>query len=53
MVISHIAVTRCNGQPPPPSKAWKTFASSADKFIQKTQEYVLQGIDAGGVYRAI
>jgi Glycosyl-hydrolase family 116, catalytic region len=53
VVINHIAVTRCNGQPPPPSKAWKTFASSADKFIKKTQEYVLQGIDPGGVYRAI
>ena len=53
MVIDNIAVTRCSGQPPPSSKPWKTFASRVDKFIQKTQEYVLQGIDPGGVYRAI
>jgi hypothetical protein len=53
VVINNIAVARCSGQPPPSSKPWKTFASRADKFIQKTQEYVLQGIDPGGVYRAI
>ena len=34
-------------------KAWKIFASKANKFIQKTQEYVLQGLDPGGFYRAV
>jgi hypothetical protein len=53
VVINNIAVARCSGQPSPSSKPWKTFASRADRFIQKTQEYVLQGIDPGGVYRAI
>ena len=37
----------------PSSKSWKTFASRADEFIRKTQEYVLQGLDPGGFYRAI
>ena len=53
MIINNIAVARTSGQPAPSSKSWKTFASRADKFLQKTQEYVLQGIDPGGVYRAI
>jgi hypothetical protein len=53
VVIDNIAVARCSGKPPSSYKPWKTFASRADKFIQKTQEYVLQGIDPGGVYRAI
>ncbi len=53
MVINRVAVTRCSGQPPPSYRSRKTFASRADKFIQKTQDYVLQGIDPGGVYRAI
>ena len=35
------------------SKSWNTFTSRADEFIRKTQEYVLQGLDPGGVYRAI
>jgi glycogen debranching enzyme len=52
VVINNIAVSRCSDQPALSSKSWKTFASRADKFIQKTQEYVLQGIDPGGVYRA-
>jgi glycogen debranching enzyme len=34
-------------------KAWKIFASKANKFMQKTQEYVLQGLDPGGFYRAV
>ncbi|MGA9149789.1 MAG: hypothetical protein WBZ36_04350, partial [Candidatus Nitrosopolaris sp.] len=37
----------------PSSKSWKTFTSRADEFIRKTQEYVLQGLDPGGIYRAI
>ncbi|MGC2573766.1 MAG: hypothetical protein WA364_19810, partial [Candidatus Nitrosopolaris sp.] len=53
MIIDNIAVARCSDQPAPSSKPWKTFASRADKFLQKTQEYVLQGIDPGAVYRAI
>jgi glycogen debranching enzyme len=53
VIINNIAVARTSGQPAPSSKSWKTFASRADKFLQKTQEYVLQGIDPGGVYRAI
>jgi hypothetical protein len=53
VIIDNIAVARCSDQPAPSSKPWKTFASRADKFLQKTQEYVLQGIDPGGVYRAI
>jgi glycogen debranching enzyme len=35
------------------SKSWKTFTSRANEFIRKTQEYVLQGLDPGGIYRAI
>ncbi|MGB6591286.1 MAG: GH116 family glycosyl hydrolase [Candidatus Nitrosopolaris sp.] len=53
MGINYIDITICSGRHPPSSKPWKTFASRADKFIQKTQEYVLQGLDPGGVYRAI
>src|SRR6266487_5156712 len=34
-------------------KAWKIFANKANKFMQKTQEYVLQGLDPGGFYRAV
>ncbi|MGC2570235.1 MAG: hypothetical protein WA364_01895 [Candidatus Nitrosopolaris sp.] len=37
----------------PSSKSWKTFTSKVDEFIRKTQEYVLQGLDPGGIYRAI
>ena len=51
--MNHIDITRCSVRPLPSSKPWKTFANRAGKFIQKTQEYVLQGIDPGGVYRAI
>lgn len=46
-------VTSSSSHFTPCSKTWKTFASEADKFIQKTQEYVLQGLDPGGIYRAI
>ena len=35
------------------SKSWHSFSSRASSFINKTQEYVLQGLDPGGVYRAI
>jgi hypothetical protein len=52
VVINNIAVARCSDHIST-SKSWKTFASRTDRFIQKTQEYVLQGIDPGGVYRAI
>ena len=53
MGINYIDITTCSGRPLPSSKPRKTFASRADKFIQKTQEYVLQGLDPSGVYRAI
>jgi len=33
--------------------SWKSFTIKAEKFIQKTQEHVLQGLNPGGVYQAI
>lgn len=35
------------------SKSWHSFSSRASGFINKTHEYVLQGLDPGGVYRAV
>jgi hypothetical protein len=32
---------------------WISFAHSANRFLQKTQEHVLQGINPGGIYEAI
>ena len=40
-----IDITTSSGRPLPTSKPWKIFASRAGRFIQKTQEYVLQGLD--------
>jgi glycogen debranching enzyme len=51
--INHKDMTTSSSLPPSSSKPWKIFASRADKFIQKTQEYVLQGLDPGGFYRAV
>jgi glycogen debranching enzyme len=35
------------------SYTWKSFVTRADRFLQKTQEHALQGINPGGVYQAI
>ncbi len=35
------------------SSGWSSFVDKANKFLQKTQEHVLQGINPGGVYQAI
>src|SRR5690242_21041734 len=32
---------------------WVSFADNASRFLQKTQEHVLQGINPGGIYQAI
>jgi hypothetical protein len=32
---------------------WKPFVSKAERFILKTQEHALQGLNPGGVYQAI
>jgi hypothetical protein len=32
---------------------WISFADNAKRFLQKTQEHVLQGINPGGIYQAI
>jgi hypothetical protein len=32
---------------------WKAFINTADKFIQKTQEHALLGVNPGGIYQAI
>jgi hypothetical protein len=32
---------------------WTSFLDNANRFLQKTQEHVLQGINPGGVYQAI
>ncbi|HZC48946.1 MAG TPA: hypothetical protein VE244_07810 [Nitrososphaeraceae archaeon] len=32
---------------------WKILTTKAERFIQKTQEHVLQGLNPGGVYQAI
>jgi glycogen debranching enzyme len=33
--------------------SWISFADKANRFLQKTQEHVLQGINPGGIYEAI
>ncbi len=35
------------------SDSWKSFIIDANIFLQKTNEYVLQGINPGGIYQAI
>ena len=32
---------------------WEAFITKANRFIQKTQEHALQGVNPGGVYQAI
>jgi hypothetical protein len=32
---------------------WIFFVDNANRFLQKTQEHVLQGINPGGIYQAI
>ena len=32
---------------------WKSFVPKAERFVEKTGEHVLQGINPGGVYQAI
>jgi glycogen debranching enzyme len=32
---------------------WMSFVDKAHRFLQKTQEHVLQGINPGGIYQAI
>lgn len=32
---------------------WISFEDTANRFLQKTQEHVLQGINPGGIYQAI
>jgi len=32
---------------------WISFVDKANRFLQKTQEHVLQGINPGGIYQAI
>jgi glycogen debranching enzyme len=36
-----------------PDSSWISFADNANRFLQKTQEHVLQGINPGGIYQAI
>ena len=35
------------------SYTWESFVTRADRFLQKTQEHALQGVNPGGVYQAI
>src|SRR5918912_3067686 len=35
------------------SDNWELFAAKAERFIQKTNEHVLQGLNPGGIYQAI
>ncbi len=36
-----------------PDNNWTSFIDNAKRFLQKTQEHVLQGINPGGIYQAI
>jgi glycogen debranching enzyme len=36
-----------------PDSNWTSFIDNAKRFLQKTQEHVLQGINPGGIYQAI
>jgi hypothetical protein len=33
--------------------SWKSFEVNAERFLEKTNEHVLQGINPGGIYQAI
>jgi glycogen debranching enzyme len=35
------------------SDSWKSFTISANTFLQKTNEHILQGLNPGGIYQAI
>ncbi|HET7389463.1 MAG TPA: hypothetical protein VFJ51_01470, partial [Nitrososphaeraceae archaeon] len=35
------------------SNSWKSFEVNAQRFLEKTNEHVLQGINPGGIYQAI
>ena len=35
------------------SSGWISFVDKANRFVQKTQEHVLQGLNPGGIYQAI
>lgn len=35
------------------SDSWKSFQTTAETFLQKTNEHVLQGLNPGGIYQAI
>ena len=35
------------------TSGWISFVDKANRFVQKTQEHVLQGINPGGIYQAI
>ena len=32
---------------------WKSFYAKGERFVEKTSEHILQGINPGGVYQAI
>ena len=36
-----------------PDSSWTSFIDNAKRFLQKTQEHILQGINPGGIYQAI
>ena len=36
-----------------PDSSWMSFVDKASRFLQKTQEHVLQGINPGGIYQGI
>jgi hypothetical protein len=36
-----------------PDSSWMSFVDKANRFLQKTQEHVLQGINPGGIYQGI
>jgi hypothetical protein len=36
-----------------PDSSWISFADNANRFLQETQEHVLQGINPSGIYQAI
>jgi Glycosyl-hydrolase family 116, catalytic region len=45
-------VSKENGSPSS-SYSWQPFVTSANIFLQKTNEHVLQGLNPGGIYQAI
>jgi hypothetical protein len=38
---------------PSSSHSWKAFSTSGNRFLEKTNEHVLQGLNPGGIYQAI